>query len=48
MSLFVDVANHRGNYIMLCCDMISSFEISYGIPTNGALTVVTIMKLDTL
>ncbi|MBY8999661.1 MAG: hypothetical protein KGD64_01980 [Candidatus Heimdallarchaeota archaeon] len=38
---YVDVANHRGNYIMICCDMISSFEISYGIPTNGALTVVT-------
>ncbi len=38
---YVDVANHRGNYIMICCDMISSFESSYGLPTNGALTVVT-------
>ena len=38
---YVDVANHCGNYIMICCDMISNFETTYSLPTDGALLVVT-------
>ncbi|NPD89282.1 MAG: hypothetical protein HGN29_11200 [Asgard group archaeon] len=38
---YVDTANQRGNYIMICCDMISNFESTYGLPHDGALLVVT-------